>query len=167
MSVKKKPPKWPKSIPLAGKVNQHFWDRLDKDFPAWDTTKYYLTVGKGRTYYGIDRDYWTNNMHSIPIEPIQAKEYDIVNPDEIVTHRRSVTIRYTYPLSTEVNLTYKNKQGFTRALLFKCIQRGYLSIYGAYGGHNKYGIWGHSLGDLVLERVRINSRGIVLIQIGS
>jgi len=164
----KKPPTWPKRISIYGKVNQRFWDRLDREFPGWDSSKYFLTIpGDAISKIDIDRNFWMDRVHSIPIAPERAKEFDIIDPNEIVTTRRSVTIQYVYPLSKEVNLTYKNKQGFTRALLFKCIQRGYLSIYDAYGGHKKYGIWGHGIKDLVLEGVHINSRGRIFLQIGS
>lgn len=168
MATKKKSSSRAKPITLRGMVNKKFWNRLSKDFPLWDAEKYFLAVGKGNGRGAIDKEYWLTESHSIPIEPKQTKEYDIVDPDKLVTRKNFVTIRYTYPLGADVDFTFKHKGGFTRKQLFRAIQRGYLKIYREQAsGKRDYGIWGHSIGDLVLERVRMNGRGRVFLGIGS
>ncbi len=36
-----------------------------------------------------------------------------------------------------------------------------------YAEHEKYGVWGHAIGDLGFERITINEDGIVELFIGS
>ena len=81
----------------------------------------------------------------------------------------------TYPLSVDVSITLEKKGGFTRLEVFKSIYEAYKRIYeeeeksvgdpGSYDNlynrkksEGKYGIWGHYLGDLVIESVTYNQK---------
>lgn len=54
---------------------------------------------------------------------------NLLNPDKIIIKEEIIKIEYTYPLSTEVIFEYKNKGGFSRIDLWRCIYEGYKRIY--------------------------------------
>jgi len=104
----------------------------------------------------------------------------VINPDAKVIEDEKIKIRFTYPLSVKVLFEYENKGGFTRMELFKCIYEGYKKIYdeeesaapdpGSISAKvlnraksmGKYGIWGHYLSGLYLERIIYNPRDRVV-----
>lgn len=92
------------------------------------------------------------------------------NPTEIIIEEESIIIEFTYPLSREVELEFNNKGGFSRMDLWRYIYEGYKKIYdeeesdaGDPGNapnllnraqsNGRYGIWGHYLGELYIERI--------------
>ena len=98
---------------------------------------------------------------------------NLINPNEVVIKDEEITMVITYPLSVEFRLTLEKKGGFTRLDLFKSIYEAYKQIYeeeekdagdpGTYDNlynrkksEGKYGIWGHYIGDLVIESVTYN-----------
>ena len=98
---------------------------------------------------------------------------NLINPNEVVIKDEEITMVITYPLSVEFRLTLEKKGGFTRLDLFKSIYEAYKWIYeeeekdagdpGTYDNlynrkksEGKYGIWGHYIGDLVIESVTYN-----------
>lgn len=100
---------------------------------------------------------------------------NLINPSEVVIKDEKITMVITYPLSVEVSCTLENKGGFTRLDVFKNIYEAYKQIYeeeeitvgdpGSYDNlynrkesEGKYGIWGHYLGDLVIESVSYNPK---------
>lgn len=104
----------------------------------------------------VDNSYWKKKYG----------ELEIINPNEIITKAQEITIQFDYPLSNEVDFTFKSKNGFTRKKFYECIVKGYKRIYAAEddpghipGMYNRassegpYGIWGHDIGDLVVEGV--------------
>jgi hypothetical protein len=117
---------------------------------------------------------------------IETEDDDIIDADEIITTRDSIFIKFDYPLSRAVSFSYHKKrpEGFSRRDFYKCILAGYHRIYSeehkAVGdpGHipgmlnrqsseGPYGIWGHDIGDLVLEGVIDNDDGTFDLLIGS
>jgi len=117
---------------------------------------------------------------------IAEEAEDIIDADEIVTDRDSILINFTYPLSRKVSFSFHQKRpgGFTRLDFYQCVLAGYHRIYNeehkAVGdpGHiqgmlnressdGPYGIWGHDIGDLVLEGVTDNGDGTFDLSIGS
>ena len=105
----------------------------------------------------------------LDFEDKQVRE-NLINSNKVVIKDEKITMNITYPLSVEVNRTLEKKGGFTRMDIFKNIYEAYKQIYeeeekgvgdpDSYdnlynrkksGG--KYGIWGHYIGDLVIESV--------------
>ncbi len=100
---------------------------------------------------------------------------NLINPNEVVIKDEKITMIIIYPLSVEVRLSLEKKGGFTRLDVFKNIYEAYKRIYeeeeksvgdpGSYDNlynrkksEGKYGIWGHYLGDLVIESVTYNQK---------
>lgn len=72
---------------------------------------------------------------------------------------------YQYPLGHAVVYRHTNWRGWSRQTLVNTIRRDYVKIY-----HHptKNGIWGHSICDLVIERIRYNSKMLqITVDIGS
>jgi len=105
----------------------------------------------------------------------------IKNPSARFTELKALTIVFDYPLTREARLEFKSETGFTRSEIIECIRAGYRKIYAEDGGEyapdlpcwmaapgSKWGIWGHSIVDLVIDRVDIDSdTGIVELWISS
>ena len=109
--------------------------------------------------------------------PVHVTDYEvhvlrnnIIDPDDILISDESIKINFTYPLSLKVEFTFNNKGGFTRIDLFRCIYEGYKKIYeeeaatvgdpGRYKrlmnrrpSNGPYGIWGHYMEELIIERI--------------
>jgi hypothetical protein len=105
----------------------------------------------------------------------------IRNPSSRFTELKALTIVFKYPLTKEARLEFKSETGFTRSEIIECIRAGYRKIYAEDAGEcapdlpcwmaapgSKWGIWGHSIGDLVIEGMDVNTdTGIVELWIGS
>lgn len=93
---------------------------------------------------------------------------NLVSANTVVIPDESIHIVFDYPLSQEVILEFKNKGGFSRLDLFRCIHEGYSRIYAeeeAESGdpgnvpglmnrersEGPHGIWGHRMSELFLE----------------
>ena len=94
----------------------------------------------------------------------------MIKPNEVITKAKEITIHFNYPLDNAADFTFKSKNGFTRKKFYECIAKGYKRIYreeeaddgnpghisGMYNratSNGRYGIWGHDIGDLVIEGV--------------
>lgn len=124
----------------------------------------------------------TRNM-AVPVTQLSSAK--IIKGDEKVILAHSITIEYDYPLSVKVQFTHKRKGGWTRTALARQIQKDYERIYleedvdvgptahipgmlNRDRSHGPYGIWGHDIGDLVIERVSYSRRKrLVRLSIGS
>jgi len=121
---------------------------------------------------------------AMPVSKEYSKKYKMVKPDERVIRKENIVIVYNYPLDLAVDFPHKRKGGWTRKALFAAIQKDYAKIYRdedkAVGptGHvpgmlnrdrsdGPYGIWGHDIGDLVVEGVTVSDKGKVTLRIGS
>jgi len=81
------------------------------------------------------------------------KRFDSMGEDfakEIVIKSKKITIQVTYPLSTEYEFVMESDNGFSREELYKGVFDAYQEVYKDADTENSYGIWGHSIGDLVL-----------------
>jgi len=124
--------------------------------------------------YGIDYfDVLYNEHLPMSIAPHHGNPDSIVFPDEVIIKAHTIEIEYDYPLSGAVRFKHTNRRGWTRKRLFKTIQRDYVRIYREEddpnsGLESSYGIWGHDIGDLVLEEVIYDpDRKLVTLGIGS
>jgi hypothetical protein len=105
----------------------------------------------------------------------------IKNPSARFTELQALTIVFKYPLTREARLEFKSETGFTRAEIIECIRAGYRKIYAEDGGElapdlpcwmaapgSKWGIWGHSIGDLMVHRVDVDTdMGVVELSMSS
>lgn len=107
----------------------------------------------------------------------------MVKPREVVIPHKEITIKYDYPLDGTFKFTHesRSKRGWTRVAVFKAIQSDYRKMYATEEdpGHlpgmlnraaseGPYGIWGHDIGDLVIEGVSYNPKThMVSLSIGS
>lgn len=112
-------------------------------------------------------------------------EKNLINPDELIIKEEIIKIEYSYPLSVKAVFEYKNKDGFSRMDLWRCIYNGYKKIYDeeekvaedpgtAPGLLNRalssgpYGIWGHDIGELHIEKITYHQKNkLITLSIGS
>ena len=92
----------------------------------------------------------------IDFEDKEVRE-NLINPNKVVIKDEKITMNITYPLSIEVNRVLEKKGGFTRMDVFKRIYEAYKQIYDEEE-KGKYGIWGHYIGDLVIESVSYDQK---------
>jgi hypothetical protein len=116
--------------------------------------------------------------YCMPVEPEDNLLQEMIDPEEIVhSGEKVIKIKFDYPLSTEVIMDFENPRGskdWTRKEIFSAIRKGYNEIYYledmALDSDKKvtpFGIWGHSIYDLVIESVHMNKKGILVLDIGS
>jgi len=81
-------------------------------------------------------------------------DYTPVAPDnslaEKFTTRKNITIRLDYPLDKPYDFKFSSKNGFSVGRVISLIQRAYANVY---QHPDKYGVWGHDIGDLVIETI--------------
>jgi hypothetical protein len=76
------------------------------------------------------------------------------NGDVSLLPNKIYTLTIDYPLNTPLKvLIASGKQGMGLAPLLVQIGKAY---HKAYSNDNKYGIWGHDMGDLTLESIKVN-----------
>ena len=108
---------------------------------------------------------------------------EVLDKDEIITHAKKVTVIFSYPLSGEFRFEFKNSQGkITRREFALFIQSTYRRIYDEESSEpvdnisgmlnrqstdGPYGIWGHHIGDLVIEGVQHIGNNVYSLSIGS
>jgi hypothetical protein len=112
---------------------------------------------KARSKKGIERELMSSrrNMKTKDTKKVVHLNIPIVKGEEddlsaLFTKKKRVTIRFEYPLSNAFDFTFENPNGFTVAALVDHVQSTYAEIY-ADPDPDKYGIWGHDIGDLVIE----------------
>jgi hypothetical protein len=108
----------------------------------------------------------------------------ITDPDEVVCTDKEITIVFDYPLESAVEFHFKSDKGFTRLDFYKLIRATYERIYDAEDAacgqtgnqpgllnrarsNGPYGIWGHVIGDLCIEKVIRMSNGKYELSMGS
>lgn len=148
----------------------------------------------GRLISEIRFDVKTDNLEDyergkIPWIRIDSPHIDIKNligKDEIVIPETKLVVIIDYPLTTSYKFELISKEGFTRAQLIDEISRRYYQlydeeertatvktipikdrkkIYNRNQTNGKYGIWGHDIGDLVLDEIHVykNATGEVFL----
>lgn len=116
----------------------------------------------------------------------------IEKPNEVVIKETDIKINFTYPLSGHFLFYFHSDKGFTRRQVVEHIVDTYKQIYKEENEttaipiqsleeriacrnlinrnktNGKYGIWGHDIGDLAIEKIKYNkSKKLVTISIGS
>ncbi len=137
----------------------------------------------GQLVFRIQFDIKTNNLEDyengkIPWIRIDSPDVEIKNligKDEVVIPEKKLSIIIDYPLETPCIFELVSKTGFTRSQLVSEISRKYYQLYDEEERtatiktipvkdrkiHNrnqtngKYGIWGHDIGDLVLDEIAV------------
>lgn len=105
---------------------------------------------------------------------------NLIDPDKLITPSKDIKIRFDYPLSRPVVLSFSNPDGFTRKQLFEAIYAGYKHIYdleddpgyieGTFNrasSEGPYGIWGHYMDDLFIEGVLKKTDSYFALVMGS
>jgi hypothetical protein len=97
---------------------------------------------------------------NIPIEDWEPLSDIFLPPDE------SYKLSITYPLSEEYTCQVKSgKKGLGFHGIVNAICRAYHHVY---RNDNKYGIWGHDMCDLFLERITVDhNKKTIEISVGS
>jgi len=118
--------------------------------------------------------YGTIEDTCVGICPLELAELGLYNPAEIVIADTSYTMTITYPLTNPLTKKFESTNGFTRIQVLVNIISTYIDIYQAEAKttvkeiipetersmlknrnetNGTYGIWGHDLSDLVIERL--------------
>lgn len=136
-----------------------------------------VTIMRKNPGYDWDSDVQVDSF------PRHAK-LGLIGADELMTPLKTLRIEFDYPLSNPVTFTFKKPNGFTRLDLFRAVYDGYTAIYAAEDAacretvndsshgimqtsDSPYGIWGHDMGDLAIEEIKIRDDGRVELSIGS
>ena len=121
------------------------------------------------------KEYEDGIIPFISLDSTQKEIKQLIDKDNIVVPDKKVTIIIDYPLSSEHKFDVTSAGGFTRQQLVEAISKEYHRIYEEeeatakiktlplakrkmYNRNQtdgKYGIWGHDLGDLVLDEILI------------
>lgn len=133
--------------------------------------------------YIDDKEFYGKYRHNRCFSIAYDDPEEVLEKDEIITHAKETTVIFNYPLSGEFRFEFKNSQGvITRRDFALFIQSTYRRIYdeespgqveNIVGMLNRqktdgpYGIWGHHIGDLVIEGVRHTGNNIYTLIIGS
>lgn len=128
--------------------------------------------------------------YCITIANYDPQEPEMIGPYETVIKDKVIRIAFAYPLSNPFEVVYMNNTGFTRKMLIDKICEIYHDIYEEEAEtatsqpeevkllssvtynrektNGKYGIWGHHLEDLVIERLMYSpADALVTMHIGS
>lgn len=94
----------------------------------------------------------------IKIEQYGDKVPNIKYMTEKVWRGKNIYIEFDYPLSRSVTFIYTRAGGWTLGQVIQKVIDGYQTIYNDDDKPGcDYGIWGHNIGDLVLEGLTISS----------
>ena len=131
--------------------------------------------------YIDDKEFYNKYGHHRCFQVAFDDPEEVLGKDETIT--RAKTVIFNYPLSGEFKLEFKNSQGkITRREFAQFIQFTYRRIYdeensgqveNIVGMLNRrrtdgpYGIWGHHIGDLVIEGVQHIGNNVYVLHIGS
>jgi hypothetical protein len=137
-------------------------------------------------YKFVNEDNGTEFYSSIWINNYDRKL--LKNPKKIVIKDKKIAIEFSYPLENVFVFNFKSKNGFTRRQLVEHIINTYKQIYEEEEKTNmdtgkvvtncrllnrpttsgKYGIWGHAISDLVIEKILYEpKKKLVTLHIGS
>ncbi len=125
-------------------------------------------------------DYKDGIIPSIRIDSPQFEIKNLIGRDEVVIQEKEITVIVDYPLSSNYKFELISKKGFTRAQLIKEISKCYYQLYdeeektatiktvpmqqrkifNRNQTNGKYGIWGHDIGDLVLDEIHVFKNAI-------
>ena len=131
------------------------------------------------------QDYEDGKVPWIRIDSPRVDIKNLFGKDEVVIPEAKVTVIIDYPLSNNYKFQLTSNKGFTRAQLINEISKQYYrlydeeektatvktiplkdrKIYNRNQTDGKYGIWGHDIGDLVLDEIHVykNQNGEVTL----
>jgi len=131
------------------------------------------------------KDYPDGIIPYASIEKANADIPNLVNKDRLVIHDTTIQVIIDYPLNNPYTFRLYSPTGFTTAQLLRAISKHYYilyeeeektatiktlplkkrKMYNRNETNGKYGIWGHDIGDLVLDEVMVyrNDKGVVTI----
>lgn len=91
--------------------------------------------------------------------PSMVESEFVKDGNKIVSKRKIARFFIDYPLNAEVSFRRRSKNGWTRQKLVSTIK----SIYknNIYKHPDKYGVWGHDIRDLVIERIRVRDAALI------
>lgn len=110
---------------------------------------------------------------------VDAKLHHLIDPDELVIEDPIIELVIDYPLSTASRRLVQNgrgQHGFTRSALLRAIAKEYRDVYREEDPRSDemiprvgsllnrcqtegpHGIWGHDIGDLVIEAIYVRRR---------
>ncbi len=133
--------------------------------------------------YVDDKEFYKKYGHHRCFQIGYDDSEEVLDKDEVISSAKEVTVIFNYPLSGEFKFEFKNSQGkITRREFALFIQSTYRRIYdeessepvkNVSGMLNRqrtdgpYGIWGHHIGDLVIEGVQHIGDSVYVLHIGS
>jgi hypothetical protein len=157
---------------------------------SYETTVQFMVAYKGQNLFGEERE-----AFCALIAPDQPDAFGgtqdhfpttLIDGDDIIDARESIEIRFSYPLRSAHVFTFERPGGWTRQAFYDAVRAKYQEIYDteertrtASAGQlapeiinrsktdGVYGIWGHVIGDLVLEGAEIGADGVWQLDIGS
>lgn len=131
------------------------------------------------------KDYPDGIIPFASIEKASTEIPNLVNKDQVVIHDTAINIIIDYPLNVPYTFHLYSREGFTPAMLFKEISKHYYLLYAEEEKtatiktlpmkqrkianrnqtNGKYGVWGHDIRDLMLDRVLVyrNDKGVVTL----
>jgi len=92
---------------------------------------------------------------------------EILNGSDLISQRKSIEVTFDYPLGSAPTFVLKRRagaKGITRRVFAAFVQRIYRKIY---ANEERYGIWGHDIGDLALEGAQESKPGKFKLLVGS
>jgi hypothetical protein len=97
--------------------------------------------------------------YDIHLAPMIAKKcIPLLNGKVKVTRRQTIVVKLDYPLGATVRFTRTKKGGWTLQQIANEIHRIYQTkIYAGAKVEDEYGVWGHDIGDLVLEGIDVRN----------
>lgn len=131
------------------------------------------------------QNYKDGKIPYIRIDSPQVDIKNLIGKDDVVIAQTTVTVVLDYPLSGGFKFQLTSQNGFSRAMLINEISKLYYrvydeeensatiktipqkdrKIYNRNQTNGKYGIWGHDIGDLVLDEVDVyqNKSGEIIL----
>lgn len=120
-------------------------------------------------------DYEKGIIPNIRIDSPQIDLKNLIGKDKIVIPEPKLTIIIDYPLTVPYKFELTSKNGFTRTHLINEISKHYYQLYeeeektatiktipienrkifNRNQTNGRYGIWGHDIGDLVLDEIHL------------
>lgn len=114
---------------------------------------------------------------------------NIVGSEEPITDLKDIKITFDYPLGRPIQFSFHSDNGFTKQRFWEAVNLGYTKIYEeethvkgrAKRGadypecillnrketNGPYGVWGHCMGDLILEGITESKPGVFRLNMGS
>jgi len=92
---------------------------------------------------------------------------NVLNGSDLISQRKSIEVTFDYPLGSAPTFVLKRRagaKGITRRVFAAFVQRTYRKIY---ANEERYGIWGHDIGDLALEGAQESKPGQFKLLVGS